>query len=591
MDREQKKARKLRRVTLNCSGGIALGAFMAGVFFELIEEALEKKTIAIDIITGASAGAMTGAIASYYLLKGDRSLFDRVETNAFYEAWVEKSDMENIDTIEAIRTVEEGSQDKQNLSLLSSKAIEEIAQLIAQPPTQIDQPLALLMTVTNLQGLIIQDPSETQNNIKSLTCAETREFLFHSGLLQKTDSSSLASLWNKVIVSSLASGAYPVAFKPIQDASSPDSPNFQYLIRDYFRKAGNWKEFNPDFLPNMTSEGKLKFFYSDGGILDNLPILKAIDLEMAIRGKSSRGDRPESEDRRKFKEEFEAIEGDSSNRLYVYIDPNPTPNLGSQFNQLGKKSFSLLEMAFKSLAIPQGEHEATQLKQVIEINQKVALKKQLLKKLQDKNLDNDKFAEIEEFLEDAIPFDRINLSPITPLIINSIGRSASATRLGKLKPIYEALIFNYPQIQDGLQEECADKLLASDFLGAFGGFFDRQYREHDFLLGRICGLTWIYQHFDIEETERTQNKIDDILTKIPQHILKENPRYKDMKLSYKIRLFRIAARALRIVTLQIETKNNFWQLLSFPLVSFAILLTRGIEGILTLLLWIVKAFE
>ncbi|MGC5196292.1 DUF3376 domain-containing protein, partial [Aphanothece microscopica] len=36
-------------------------------------------------------------------------------------------------------------------------------------------------------------------------------------------------------------------------------------------------------------------------------------------------------------------------------------------------------------------------------------------------------------------------------------------------------------------------LLASDLLGAFGGFFDERYRRHDYLIGRLSGLAWLLE--------------------------------------------------------------------------------------------------
>ncbi|QPN63293.1 patatin-like phospholipase family protein [Synechococcus sp. CBW1004] len=54
-------------VTLNCSGGIALGAYMAGVFSELVTACLRPRAgrpetlICIDTITGASAGSFPAA--------------------------------------------------------------------------------------------------------------------------------------------------------------------------------------------------------------------------------------------------------------------------------------------------------------------------------------------------------------------------------------------------------------------------------------------------------------------------------------------------------------------------------------------------
>jgi predicted acylesterase/phospholipase RssA len=83
-------------ITLNFSGGISLGAYMAGIFYELIREATqENPRIVIDIITGASAGAITGTLAAYYLLGADR-LPEEAEKSLFYKAWVEQADITNI---------------------------------------------------------------------------------------------------------------------------------------------------------------------------------------------------------------------------------------------------------------------------------------------------------------------------------------------------------------------------------------------------------------------------------------------------------------------------------------------------------------
>ncbi|MBD1945692.1 patatin-like phospholipase family protein, partial [Coleofasciculus sp. FACHB-712] len=61
MKTETKSAQTPKLITLNCSGGISLGAYMAGVFYELTKESVKAEPkVIIDIITGSSAGAMSG---------------------------------------------------------------------------------------------------------------------------------------------------------------------------------------------------------------------------------------------------------------------------------------------------------------------------------------------------------------------------------------------------------------------------------------------------------------------------------------------------------------------------------------------------
>ena len=96
-------------VTLNCSGGIALGAYMAGVFSELVKTALKERSpgggpaIRIDTITGASAGAMTAMIAARYLLQDPQAALTELEDdggerprNGFHRAWVQEADIRGL---------------------------------------------------------------------------------------------------------------------------------------------------------------------------------------------------------------------------------------------------------------------------------------------------------------------------------------------------------------------------------------------------------------------------------------------------------------------------------------------------------------
>lgn len=185
---------------------MGLGAYMGGVFHELVKEAVKPEPkININIITGASAGAMSGVIATYYLLgEGrERLLSGDIEKDFFYQAWVEKADVEFIEKLQP-----EEINRTNNLSILSGEAIRLIAKLVEKPPqiTAETKPLALLMTLTNLQGLL-----KEESGTKVITSAETRKFLFKPGLEQTT----VESMWKKVVIGGLASGAFPVAFPPI----------------------------------------------------------------------------------------------------------------------------------------------------------------------------------------------------------------------------------------------------------------------------------------------------------------------------------------------------------------------------------------
>jgi predicted acylesterase/phospholipase RssA len=585
-------------LTLISQGGISLGAFMAGVFFEIVREALEEKHLVIDIITGASAGAMTATIASYYLLKGTKEEFTDPKENALYQAWVEKADMQSIDPIIDLTgrfPIEElevfkKRENRKPLSLLSGDAIKDITKLVEYTPQQINRPLALLMTVTSLQGLIIQRAHDQAN--KSISSAEYRQFLFYPGLENEPE---FPRIWKKARDSSRASGAFPTAFPPIDDNSSLGSINLEHLSNDYFEN-GDPRTSSLNNTLTIVENGKIKLKYSDGGILDNLPILKGLNLEASITnilGSETKSkllvpqvekDKNYAEFREALLRQYPEISSEYQ-RLYVYVKPNPISNIASSA-RLTKKHFTMLETLLSALTLPNDEHEATQLKQIIEIEEKVKLKEKLLQHIDDDTT--------KQIINEIVPYNFIILSPISPLIINTIKEAIDSpedtnTRLRSLQPLYEQLM-RKDNIKKGLNNKDSNGLLASDFISAFGGFFDKKYREHDFLLGRICGITWLHANFDIQQPE---GYIERLAGEIDKTILSENPSIENLKFSSRIRLFRIGLRFFRITILEFKADKikSVWDLFYLPLAFIAAIILRGLDLLATALLFGFDALE
>lgn len=563
-----------RPIALNLSGGIALGAYMAGVCFELVKQARKDNSpLMIDIITGASAGAMTGAIAAYYLLNREITDTEYDQNNLFYEAWVERADMKDIDSVLAVEDYGEqvntwfGSY---NPSVLSQKAIKNIANLINQNTDQlkVHQPLALVMTVTNLQGLLVNYQNRCTNfaGVKAITHAETRRFLFHSELNRQPD--RIQKMWGKVIDTSLISGAFPVAFPPVEDASSITSYNLRNLSESYFQfdSVSGEKKINsslPMFCSYENNE-KLKFWYSDGGILDNLPILKAIDLEATINLTV-----PltvdcilpeENRDFFKFSHEFrQQMKADRENRSYVYVSPYSLEDLESRAS-LTKTKFPLLDLLISGLKIPKIEQEAIQLQRILQINEQVDYKKKVLELLKSFTEKGDTVSEIKVNLEKAIPYDQVQLAPIDPLILNKIFRIENLNSQNQLEELYQTFLGLFKN-KISQKPTHADELLASDFLNAFGGFFDKKYREQDFILGRLCGLAWLNLTFSDINTESSIESLKKLFNS--GQITFDNPKAKDLKLSYRIRLIRILVRGLRMITAQTQPKHDQKYVLGF----------------------------
>lgn len=608
-------------ITLNCSGGVSLGAYMAGVLYELTQEALQPQPkIIIDIITGSSAGAMSGAVAAYYLLGGDNLLTKSPEKSAFYQTWVEQADIKNIDNmsffiqslwpgirvtidsfIDSIKLTRKRKKPTANiqqeespnrlmnrphLSIFSREAIDKITETVQpkggmKPP---EKPLALLMTVTNLQGILEQVVFNDSKTIKTITSSETRQFLFHSAL----EANRLRNMWNKVVKGAQASGAFPVAFPPVRDNSNINSVNMAKISNDYYIEI----ESNPPrrklkntvpkaIRPIPPDEKTLSFLYTDGGILDGLPIAKGIALEKNLELEEAEA--VFSEKDKPFVSEWKKLNLDNRKRLYVYIQPTPTEKLTSEA-RLTKGYFSAIEIGLSAFTLPWEEHDAIRLNEILRRNRDAQRKQKLRLRLAEK-FGTENLAEIDTILDETIPYRFINLKRIDPSIIGTIYQSSS---LQSLLPIYEALP---DRIKQNLQEKNTKGILASDFLGAFGGFFDKRYREHDFLLGRISGLTWLCQNCQVEISE---SKINDILAQMQgknKKILDIDPKPSDLKLSQKIRIGKLALRALRIAVIESTIIGNFW-IVSLGVIKLTVIfLLTLLEIIATLLSVVIELLE
>ncbi|MBD3886284.1 patatin-like phospholipase family protein [Phormidium tenue FACHB-886] len=578
-------------ITLNCSGGISLGAYMAGVFYELIREATQDNpSIYIDIITGASAGAMTGAIAAYYLLNDQAKELlkeSNIPQNGLYRAWVEKADIRKIDYL-GFRPQIDGKTGCRNWSVLSGAYLKELAEEVIGPGeieiTAQTRPLALLMTLTNLSGLL-KDTNNSQNKFKSITNAETRLFLFHKGLAGNRP--KVEKMWEKVLLGGRASGAFPVAFPPVGDDSSPDSYNLLNCAADY--QPPNKPELSNVCVPDSNGTYKFLYSYTDGGVLDGLPINKGIAFFKQLIAKNPFGDQESQGFSEKYKQQFLEFQAQwresysieasmkSGNRKYVYIQPSPVQDLNSN-PDLTTRCFSMLKVGLKGLTLPKAEHDALRLQNIEDFNKVVKKREELVEALQrEKPLPEG----IQEILDQAIPFIPVHLNRIDPTIIEKLANHSNS----QLQQLYNALILRNPKIQEKLENRDSNGLLASDFFGAFGGFFDRRYREHDFTLGRLCGLAWLHQNCPTINTSVPSDLLDQIQAKI----LVEEP---ELTPSGWLRVVRMALRTLRILLIEAKNRKIFWNIvmtaLRYPLIAGLAILELLLSILISSTAWVEK---
>jgi predicted acylesterase/phospholipase RssA len=237
-----------KQVALVLSGGSSLGSYIAGALDELTRAFAASDQYEIDIITGASAGATTSAIISHGLLY-------RGGHTALHDVWVE-----NIDIVDMLApdlpagewpTVLNGrplrEQAERTLAWPDPSKAGERAPFCAES-------LVVGMTLSNTHPLPyisrLRQPAAGRDEIfVEYRTAEQESFYVGAGLAP-TD-----PIWLRMGQVARASAAIPFVFPMVRLArrAGEDFDDSQYIQK-----------------PNFT--GEAQFWYTDGGMLNNLPV-------------------------------------------------------------------------------------------------------------------------------------------------------------------------------------------------------------------------------------------------------------------------------------------------------------------------------
>lgn len=163
-------------IGINMPGAVSAGAYTAGVLDFLIEaldawydakaagKAVPMHDVSIEVFSGASAGGMCAAIASVMLQGAFEHIHDPNKTgttNKFYESWVNKIDIRELLKTDDIR------KGGHLVSLLDCGIIDEIAEYALHPvaapqkPPYISDRLTLFLTLTNVTGIPYSFPDKS----------------------------------------------------------------------------------------------------------------------------------------------------------------------------------------------------------------------------------------------------------------------------------------------------------------------------------------------------------------------------------------------------------------------------------------------
>lgn len=246
-----------KKLAITISGAVSLGSYEAGVLYEIIyaigchnAAVTPDQRIEIDVLTGASAGGMTAAIATQKLLYEASSL-SQAYNNSFYCPWVKDI------TLDALLALQPGEDPTH--SLLSNNVVEDISRkyltdrysspvmATAMKHPAASEQIYLGLALANLNGVDYQ--RTMRRGVFCYTCYQdqmTKQLSLHNPQDDTRDT------WEVLRQAAVSCGAFPFAFHP----------------KDLIRDQSEYTDPSPVAFPSPT----YSFTYTDGGTFQNEPL-------------------------------------------------------------------------------------------------------------------------------------------------------------------------------------------------------------------------------------------------------------------------------------------------------------------------------
>lgn len=456
------------RLAITLSGAVSLGSYEAGVLYEVLYALKQHneqpgisddQKIYIDVVTGASAGALSAALAVQKILYEASSLDDPYN-NPLYNAWVTEVDIEDLLNL--------APDESPSCSLFSSDLIESLTQKYllsryssgtalprqAHPAVLPDQTVRLGFALSNLCGIDYIRPT-----LSSGTFTYTRfqdQFTMTLGPSQDSQAP-----WGSIAQAAVACSAFPFAFR-VQD-----------LVRtlDCYNSS---PFFDPSCFGGATSRS---FTYTDGGLFQNQPLGLAKKLVDSI-------DQQLNSDR----------------RAYLFIAPDPKTSTADDSFSASVGFFNRVAARVLLSVFDQARFEDWI--EAEKLNDRIARF-------------NSHAMSFHQLLKDGALTAGAIKHVLAPLARQLSSPAAARTRLqGQFSTEYNQLVelcgvdAARGWIEVVLLLETAANLadkeemyiyaitasqneLAGSPLMAFLGFFDREYRDHDYDVGRMKARTFL----------------------------------------------------------------------------------------------------
>jgi hypothetical protein len=446
-------------IGLVLAGAVSAGAYTAGVMdflFEALEEwnkakEEEKKVpmhnVKIKVITGASAGGMTAAMAAVEVRKRSMGQVKNDKQSSFFKAWVDMIDIKPLlscdDLVSNKKNKDKTS--KPILSLLNSSIIDKIAdQIIKIEPgvwkqlSYIDKELKIYLSLSNLRGIPYKFDLEGETGFPyEMTSHADYQYVEISENTKEKE-------WEKLKNAAIATGAFPIGLS---------ARIIQRSRKEYENRLKD-DGLNTSKLMELGDDENFDFVAVDGGLLNNEPlelaksalyaheedVLKQEKENKEILQLLSQQKLEEKEEVKKKLEELKIKRGQSISNAIIMVDP--FPNINKQTKKPEAEDVGLFSILGPVIG---------------------AMRSQCLFKPEELLLSTSNDI-----------YDRFLIAPI---------------RYSK----------------DGVIEK--EKPLASGFFEGFGGFLSHDFRRHDYYLGRRNCQQFLKYYFSVPVKDIRNNEV------------------------------------------------------------------------------------
>ncbi|MEM7554002.1 MAG: patatin-like phospholipase family protein, partial [Cyanobacteria bacterium P01_A01_bin.84] len=465
-----------QKLAIVISGAVSLGSYEAGVLYEIIEaiaqhnqhpDTTDEEKIEIDVITGASAGAMSACILAQKLLFDGDALRRDPYNNDLHNAWVKDVDIEEFLQIKET--------DNPIKFLLSSQKVKEIGYkyLLGRYDSTLPTPqkihpgaspdgIHLGIAMSNLNGFDFEQKSteyrQIDDNQDDLSTNSSLKYTQHKDCFTikiKPDSDSdQKSIWEKIEKVGRSSGAFPFAFSVVDIERDRDD--------DIYKDAINLPE-NPQFT------------YTDGSVFENEPlgIAKSLVNQIDIRPT------------------------DYENRFYLYVAPGLQEAVDDNKFDASSANYITTGLALARAIFNQARFQdwirTEKINQSIrKFDRQAIILKEVLEREENQYLQekiDEVFTELLKVLhEPDDPPQNIDLNRLQEQFqaeYNSFNNSKLAHTWMKIVRVLEkAAKLGDRDIMKIYAITATREELIGEELSAFIGFFDERFRQFDYNTGR-----------------------------------------------------------------------------------------------------------